>query len=163
MRSSAKRGYISTADESYARSLVRALFALVEGIMYAMKVDALMVAEKRWKPLTFAEAALVFEVRKDLNDRGEIVQRPANIPLERNLRFAFRLYAQVFEVGPTLDTNSDWWHALRRSMHVRDCLMHPRNLTDLEIGPKQIRDAVEAKRGFTQAAVDILQHKRHKA
>jgi len=159
MVTSAKRGYMSSADESNARSLIRALFALVEGVVYAMKIDALFVAEERGQPLSFAESALVFELRHELSDHGEVIERPANVTLERNVRFAFRLYAQVFGIASSLDTNSDWWHALRRSMRVRNRLMHPRQPADLDIGPKHVVDAVVAKRGFIQAVGETLRHK----
>jgi hypothetical protein len=156
MLASAKRGHVSPTDASHARNLVRTLFALVEGAVFVMKIEALFTAEEQGAELLFQEAALVFERRQDLNDRGEIVERPANITLERNIRFAFRICSQVFKCSNTLDTNSDWWHALQRSRRVRDRLMHPRLPGDLDIGPKEIIDAITAQRGFMKATLDLL-------
>lgn len=156
MLASAKRGHISPTDASHARNLVRTLFALVEGTVFVMKIEALFTAEEQGRELSFAESALVFERRHDLNDRGEIIDRSANISLERNIRFAFRICSQVFKCSNTIDTKSDWWHALQRSRRVRDRLMHPRFPGDLDMGPKEIIDAVAAQRGFMKATLDLM-------
>jgi hypothetical protein len=156
MLASAKRGHVSITDASHARNLIRTLFALVEGTIFIMKIEALFTAEEQGSELSFQESMLVLERRQDLNDRGEVIDRPANIPVERNIRFAFRICAQVFKCSNTLDTNSDWWHALQRSRRVRDRLMHPRFPDDLDVGPKEIIDAVAAQRGFMKATLDLL-------
>jgi hypothetical protein len=50
MMASAKRGHVNAADEAQARSLIRALFALVEGLVYAIKIDALFVPRSVGSP-----------------------------------------------------------------------------------------------------------------
>jgi hypothetical protein len=107
MVASVKRGHISATDASHARNLVRALFALVEGTIFIIKIEASFTAEEQGARLSFPEEALIFELRHDLNDRGEVIDRRANISLERNIRFAFRICSKVFKCSNTLDTNSD--------------------------------------------------------
>jgi len=157
MLASAKRGHVSATDESHARNLVRTLFALIEGTIFIIKIEALFTAEEQGSKLPFQEAALVFERRHDLNNRGEIMDRPAKISLERNIRFAFQVCSRVFKCPNPLDPTSKWWHALQRSRRVRDRLMHPRFPAHLDVGPKEIIDAVAAQRGFMKATLDLLQ------
>jgi len=156
MLASAKRGHVSPTDASHARNLIRTLFALVEGTVFVMKIEALFTAEEQGAELSFHETALVFEKRPDINDRGDIFVHSANITLERNIRFAFKICSRVFKCTNTLDTNSDWWHALQRSRRVRDRLMHPRFPDDLDMRPKEIIDAITAQRGFMKATLDLL-------
>lgn len=159
MVTSAKRGHLTEADASHARNLVRALFAYIEGALFVMKTDALFVAEDNGVDLSFPEHALAFEQRFELNDRGEMAQRSAHIPLERNIRFALNLYAKAVRAASPVDTNSDWWRALRRSIGLRDRLTHPRHPADLDIGPAEIIDAVAAKIGFMESLSVLLDQK----
>jgi len=161
MVQSAKRGYISKADESHARNLVRTLFALVEGTVYALKIEALFAADEQGRELSMLESMFVLEIDYDLNDKGEIVDRTQKIKLENNIIFAFRLCSQVFRCSNTLDKKSDWWQALKRSIHVRNRLMHPRFPSDLDMGGKEIIDAVAAQRGFFKAAMDLVRMKKN--
>ncbi len=157
MLTSAKRGHVSPSDASHARNLVRTLFALVEGTVFLMKIEALFTAEEQGSRTLLSRVCAGFRAASRFERRsGEVVERPANISLERNIRFAFRICSQVFKCSNTLDTNSDWWHALKRSRRVRDRLMHPRLPGNLDMGPKEIIDAIAAQRGFMKATLDLL-------
>ena len=148
---------MTDADATHARSLIRALFALIEATTYAMKIDAVLSAEERGVPRSYAEESLAVEVRFELSDRGEVIQRPARITLDRNIRFAFRLYADVFGVQCPLDTNAPWWHALKRSTKVRDRLMHPKSPEDIDVFPKDVIDAMEAEKGFKDTIMKLFE------
>ena len=157
MEASSRRGTFTVKDATHARSLVRALFALVEGVTYALKITAYdcHVSYKRALPPGATEMAL--EHRYELSDTGEIVTRPAKITLDRNLKFAFQFYAATFSATNSLKTNTDWWQALKRCEKLRDRLMHPRRPDHLAVMPRDVVDAVKAERGFKQAVVELIQ------
>lgn len=159
MLASAKRGYVSSADAAHARNLVRCLFALVEGVTFAIKLWALgrHVDEGKRGPPGAGE--LVFEERYDIADKGEIVTRPVRITLERNVKFAFRFFVETYGIPNPLKTDSDWWRAFKRCGRVRNRLMHPRRPEDLDITPKEIIDAVTAEAGFRETVAGLLGHK----
>ncbi len=102
---------------------------------------------------------MVLEQRYDLDDKGRLVIRSARISLDRNLRFAFRFYAETYALQYQLDTSTQWWDALMRCNRIRDRLMHPRSPEDLNMTPKEIVDAVAAERGFTRAVTQLVRQK----
>ena len=148
MLASAKRGYVSDADAAHARNLIRCLFALVEGVARALKMDALGEHLDHDSLGPQGAQELVLEERYDINNRGQIMKRPFRIKIEQNVKFTFRFYSETYGVSNPLDTNSDWWHALKRAQVVRNRLMHPGQPKDLDIATKEIVDAVVAKTGF---------------
>lgn len=159
MLTSAKRGYVSATDAAHARNLNRCLFALAEGTAFGLKVDAMGELLDRGTFGPPGAKELVFEERYDLNKRGEIITRPLRVPVEQNVKFAFRFYCETYDISNPLDTNSDWWHALKRAQVVRDRLMHPRQPEDLDITPKEVMDAVVAKHGFIECVGKIVLRK----
>ena len=159
MITSAKRGYVSDADAAHARNLIRCLFALVEGVTFALKLDALGEHLDHDQLGPSGAGELVFEERYDLNNRGQIIKRPLRITVEQSVKFAFRFYSETYGVSNPLDTNSDWWHALKRAQVVRDRLMHPRQPEDLDITPAEIMDAVAAESGFRNCVGKVLTDK----
>ena len=156
MITSAKRGSFTKKDATHARSLIRSLFALVEGIVFTLKLVAIARHLDRGSKGPTGAGELVFEERYDIDSHGEIVTRSMKIPLERNLRFAFRFFATTFGVRNELDTQADWWHAFRRCEAVRDRLMHPRSPEDLELLEQDIVDASVAENGFRNAVAKMI-------
>lgn len=161
MFTSANRGYVSAADAAHARSLIRSLFALIEGTTSALKMHALgewldreLDSSEKMQLVHYTQ--IVFEERTELDRHGRIVMRPRRFPIEQNLKFAFSFYSETFGVPNALDTDSKWWHASMRSQVVRDRLMHPRDPQDLDMTPKEILDALEAGHGFMHCVHAIV-------
>ncbi len=79
------------------------------------------------------------------------MQKPAKIPLAKNIRFAFSVFAEANGTKPTLDVGSEWWSKLQESIRVRDRLTHPRSPSDLDVSPSEVISTVVAKSGFDEA------------
>lgn len=143
-------GCISADYEFDARQLIRAAFAYIEGAIYLLKIEALFNFEENGIELSPQQSHFIFEANFDLNDKGEIVQRPAKIPLTKNIRFAFRIFAEANGIESCFDPTAEWWPLLQDSIRVRDRLMHPRLPSDLDVTPKETITMVKAKAGFDE-------------
>ncbi|WPL17828.1 hypothetical protein Thiowin_02870 [Thiorhodovibrio winogradskyi] len=146
-----EKGNISADYEFEARQLIRAAFAYIEGAVFVIKIEASFNCEEKGIELTPQQHHFIFEADFDLNDKGEVVQKPAKIPLAKNIRFAFSVFAQANGIKPTLDVGSEWWSKLQESIRVRDRLTHPRSPSDLDVSPSEVISTVVAKSGFDEA------------
>ena len=149
-------GTIPAGNGFAERQLIRAAFAYIEGATYVLKIEALFNAEEKGIDLTPQQSHFIFEADFDLNDEGEVTQRPAKISLARNIRFAISIYEQANGLAPHFDPNAEWWSLLRKSIRVRDRLMHPRWPTDLDVAPAETIAMAKAKAGFDEVLETLL-------
>lgn len=49
-----------------------------------------------------------------------------------------------------MDFSSEWWSSLKKSIKVRDRLMHPRMPNDLDVSDDEVQDTIKAMEGFTK-------------
>jgi hypothetical protein len=146
-----------TADYEYhARQLIRGILAYVEGITFSVKVSAADRCLGAGFEMSDLERQLVVEVSGQLNDKGEVVERPAKLRLIDNVRFAFRLLERATRGGFSVDLSSDWWGSLRKTIAVRDRLTHPRFPQDIDVSGEEIVTALKAKAGFDET---LMSHK----
>jgi len=157
MVASAKRGTLTEKDATHARRLIRALFALVEGVTHALKVVSLELYPVQGHPLPEGVREIVSEKGYGLGDEGKIVRPRLKLTWDRKVKFAFQFFADTYAATNPLETKSDWWRALKRCEGVRHRLTHPRSAEDLKLSADAIVDAVEAERGFRQAVDDLNQ------
>jgi hypothetical protein len=85
--------------------------------------------------ITPQESYLAAEIEYKIGDKGEVVERPAQITLTRNIRFAFTLTEKAHRIPAQFDPSVEWWSCLREAIRVRGRLMHPRMPEDLDISP----------------------------
>lgn len=136
-------------DETDAREFVRAAFAAIEGISFSIRIwcAARLLREKR---MSEQERMMVAEVAIDLRD-GKIVERNAKITLEENVKFTFALLDRFYRKRkPTLDVGKEWWSGFKKSVRVRDRLMHPRWPSDLDISPEEVVGITATEGGFRE-------------
>jgi hypothetical protein len=121
------------------RTLVRTLFAGIEGVVWALKTTALEHHRMGWVVFSQGELALLSEKTFDLDDKGQLLEKSARISLAKNIRFAFRSFAKAESVEFEIAVGEDGWELLRRAIRIRDRLMHPKNMIDLEITDKELQ------------------------
>jgi hypothetical protein len=114
------------------RTAARALFAYIEGVVYAMKQTALVVDQMLGsKTFTTAEIAVLQEKEYRLNQNGKAAERRLRVGAESNLRFAFEMFGRPYRPGYVLPTQSEGWAACQRAIQIRHRLTHPKNANDL--------------------------------
>jgi hypothetical protein len=115
------------------RTLVRAVFALVEGTLSSMRVRVQGHAASGAAALSDSERLALREAAPQVDDRGEVVDRPQFVPLASAVRLTLRLYARVFGCQREPDYSGSGWQAFRSAVDIRNRLTHPRGLADLEV------------------------------
>lgn len=146
-----------TADYEFdARQLIRSAFAYIEGATYILKIEASFNCEENGIDILPQQFHFIFEADFGLNEKGEIVQRPAKISLAKNIRFAFSIFAEANGIESSFDPSVEWWSLLQNSIRVRDRLMHPRTPSDLDVTPKETIAMIQAKAGFDELLHSLL-------
>lgn len=110
------------------RNFVRAAFAFIEGGLSAMIVMAyqrhlLMLRSGQASPFTATE---VEELSKKV------------FGFNQNAERTFRLFAKAFAPGLILLMSGEGWEGLQRAIAVRNRLMHPKNLSELNVEADEI-------------------------
>jgi hypothetical protein len=177
-------------SQFWRRGFVRAIFAYIEGVIYTMKLEALVIHKMiqstlpskkldlpqgatfsdftnavtdLWKKTLrgagFSPPELLYlvEMSVDLNDKGEV--RPswgAKISLEKNIVFAFRAYAQAYEIQYKLDKGGVGWQNFKTAIKVRDRLMHPKRIKDLTVTDDEIEFVMNANMWVIEKKVEVM-------
>lgn len=140
--------YNSSEFEFEARQLIRSILAYIEAVTFSVKVKCVQRCMDSGIPVSPLEKLMAIEVSAEINDTGEIVERPARIRLAQNIRFAFRMLEKVSGSPIAFDPKDEWWSCFRETIRVRDRLTHPRMPEDIDISGSDIISAIKAKNGF---------------
>ena len=146
-------------DEFSHRLYVRTVFALMEGVIQVMKSAALLFDERNEPPvLTPEELIALREEEVQVEDNGKAKSKKKKISLLPNFQFAFRTYAKVRGEAVNLDKRGEGWRSLNDAIKIRDRLMHPHTVKDLQV-PLQDMEIVEKGMQFFRDTTAQLLHK----
>ncbi|WP_228052235.1 hypothetical protein [Nodosilinea sp. LEGE 07298] len=131
------------------RQYIRAMFACIEGAVWLFKQEALE-QHKNDASIVFttSELSVLAEVAPSIDGRGVIQEPPANLRFVPNLLFAFGCHARAFDYEPVLRVSDHEWGDLKSSVIVRNRLMHPKQLSSMNISDDEIRTARAALKWF---------------
>jgi hypothetical protein len=146
-------GSVSADYEYHARQLIRAIFAYIEAVTFSMKAWSAGHCMEHGIEITPQERYFATDTEYELDDRGEVVETTARIPLARNIRFAITLNRKAHGVSQRFDASVEWWSSLKKAIRVRDRLTHPKLPGDLDVSGDDIVDALKAKAGFEKEAL----------
>jgi len=136
-------------DQLRRRTLVRTLFAAVEGTVFAIKRKTLAEHKIGGCELSPAEYAMLVEEAYDLRDNGHLRTSQKFIRLQANIRFAFSIYTdKVGRISFCLDTNDSGWTDFLQAIEIRNRLMHPKALKDLEVTDSELDCVLSAAKWF---------------
>lgn len=141
-------GGIEADYEFAARQLIRAVFAFFEGMAFSLKMKGFQSSVENGLQVSEAERLMCAEIRYELNEKGEIVERSAMLPLSKNLRFALSIYERGTHQRQCFDPSAQWWSCFQKSVLVRNRLTHPRMTDDLDVTPDELVTAMGAHVGF---------------
>lgn len=132
----------------HARQLIRSSFAYIEGVVFSLKLTAANKCMRHGLSLSPQERYLCIEIGYDLNDKGEVVERPIQIRLARNILFAFELATRSLKLDHKFNPSVDWWASLKAAIKIRDRFMHPRMPEDFDISLDAVLTVMKATHGF---------------
>jgi len=143
---------LKKSDEPlHRRNYVRAVFAMVDGFLSALKAHTIEEWEAgRFTP-TRPEIALLFEEAYYVDDHGRADARPAFLPMKNNVRFAFDVFARAHGVGDRPDYTHPGWPAFQTATEVRNRITHPKAAADLEISDPDLKAIEDAFSWFLDA------------
>lgn len=150
-------GLSEDPDNDYLkRTLVRTLFAMIEGVIWTVKRSVLVLHEAGECELSKAEYAMLAEESYDLADTGTPRVSQKFLKLKTNLRFAFRIAAlklanKEFEI----DAGASPWQDFLTAIEVRNRLMHPKSPEDLRLTDAEMHSATETARWFAVQAKQL--------
>jgi hypothetical protein len=135
------------ADKQFRRrTLIRTLFAVIEGIVFALKHLILEEHRAGIVDVSYAEYAVLAEKTYRLDSRGHLKGSNSYPSLEGNVKFTFAIYARIrgASSGFTIPLGKDArWESLRTAIDIRNRLMHPKSTEDLIVSDSEW-EAVQA-------------------
>jgi hypothetical protein len=120
------------------RTFVRTIFGEVEGVIHAIKQSCLH------SPLSCyssAELAMLKEETYSVNDKGQASVGQAKIRFEANFHFALEMLVRGTSLPAKIDKGGEGWQAFKEALRVRDRLMHPKKIADLDVSDQELLQA----------------------
>ncbi|HXG29588.1 MAG TPA: hypothetical protein VNJ47_12160 [Nevskiales bacterium] len=131
-------------NTAYAqRALVRAWFALVEGLSYQLRQVTLATLHDT-NILSASEIALLSEERYFVDDKGRPKTSEQFLPFPQSLLFSIRAYAKNHGAQFEADTAQPGWSAMRRAVEVRNRVTHPKAAKSLSLSEEDLQSFSEA-------------------
>jgi hypothetical protein len=143
-------------DQYNRRTLVRAMFAVVEGMVFVMKQECLGRPDHMRTHYDVAEIAMLREESYGVNDKGEAFLQTRYVPLLDNLKFAMAMYRRGSVAGHGLDLSGRGWQHFRAAIGVRNRVMHPKSIEELSITDRDLEAVVGGYAWFMQSIISSL-------
>lgn len=146
---------------SLRRAAIRALFAFIEGVVFAHK-RVTLASERPYRPeaLSAGDRAVLLEQSYDLDDQGRLSTRPLFLSIAKNVRFTFASFSRVFGSSFVLDTGGEGWQAFRKAVVIRNRIVHPKSAVEAEVSLEELETAWKAygwfSRAFALASLDAI-------
>lgn len=139
------------------RALVRAFFAVVEGLSYQMRqVTLASLAETEF--LTDQEIQLLREVRHSLDDKGHPKATPNFLSFPESLLYSLTIYAKNHGAKFKIDTSQhDGWQALRRAARVRNSVTHPKTPEALTLSNADLQALANASSWWQATLLSLFE------
>lgn len=134
----------SSSDQFLRRNLVRIFAAYVEGYSYVLKQVVLRLHDPLQEPLSVEEQSKLKEIWLDatgqtvLDNQGTVKRR--FLRFHDNFKFAVTMYGRLCGSKYGVAYGSAGYEAFRRTVSVRDRLMHPKAIEDLDVTDNETVD-----------------------
>jgi hypothetical protein len=139
-------------DEQFRRrTLIRTLFAVIEGTIFAFK--HLLLEEHRVGILELspAEYAVLAEKSYHVNQRGRIKKSDRYPILKGNVKFTFHMYALARGASSEFTkpiAEDSRWQSFCNAIDIRNRLMHPKSADDLIVSDSEWKDVQASREWF---------------
>jgi hypothetical protein len=136
--------YGRQVNTAYAqRALVRAHFALVEGLSYQLRQISIASLQGT-DLLTPVELALLKEERFSIDEEGRPRATEQYLPFPQSLLFSIRCYVKNHGADFQPDLGGSGWSAMRKATEIRNKVTHPKSSESLELSDDDLRAFVDA-------------------
>lgn len=139
----------------WLRMFTHAVFALVEGVSYAIRLSAIALYHEGQLSLSPGEWFVLLEKRYSLRN-GKLRESDAFNGVLDNLYIAFRLLPRAFGVDFKLDTGDHRYRAFRQAVELRNTITHPKHPEDLKLSQQAICYLDVGVKWFSSEGVRML-------
>ena len=106
--------------------------------------------------LNIGEVALLREEAFDIDSRGKVVVRSANLRTLNNIRFTLSIVGRTIAPGYEPPVGDAGWEALQKALKVRHRVTHPKERSDLAISNDELDQIRAAFKWFRSALVTFF-------
>ncbi|HCE94342.1 MAG: hypothetical protein A2Z90_11105 [Burkholderiales bacterium GWA2_64_37] len=128
--------------QTHRRELIRAAFAAMEGLHWRLKRGILDHADMV-TTLSAHERAALLEESYSVDHRGKVRAQPRFLTLPTAIRLVIRI-VQRYRPNYEIDFNHAGWSNLQAAVEVRNRLVHPKALSDLNVSDNEGQQALSA-------------------
>ena len=146
-------------DQQYSRrAYVRALFAMIEGVTYAMKLALFVIARNFGKhsDISIPELVMLKGTTFDLNDKGKVQEKEKHFRIQDNLKFTVKSVNRVLGTSINLGVDTQDWTNFVRTVKIRNNVTHPKSLDDLVISDEDLECIHSVKSWFNEIVAAMM-------
>lgn len=140
-------------SESDRRTLIRSIYAFIEGMSYLTRVDILTDFQEK---LSTFESMAMREINYQVDGDGVVHESKAKIRTIALIKLTFNIATKNLDLGNQIECKGKGFESLSRCIKIRDRLMHPKSSKDLDVSDKEIIDAINAFTWFRDCLYKIL-------
>jgi FtsZ-binding cell division protein ZapB len=140
-------------SESDRRTLIRSIYAFIEGMSYLTRVDILSDFQDK---LSTFESMAIREINYQVDGNGIVHESKAKIRTIALIKLTFNIATKNLDLGNQIECKGKGFESLSRCIKIRDRLMHPKSSKDLDVSDKEIKDAISAFTWFRDCLYKIL-------
>jgi hypothetical protein len=130
------------------RSLFRTHFAFIEGMAFQLRQVALFSVNEHPDFFAPGEMAILKEEKYFLSKKGEVDKQDNFQKLLPSILFSIRCYCRIHGAEFESNTGIQGWSSLQKYLDVRNQLMHPKSIADLEITEEKLKNCTEGAQWF---------------
>jgi hypothetical protein len=125
-------------SQSHRRAYIRSVFAFIEGTLHCMKMTTFHLG-RVLGTILIQELLVLNGEAFDVDDKGNIVARTFYPKFLNNVKFSFKSFSKIFDSSFKLNLEGDGWKHLQKAVKVRDRLMHPKEITELQVTDAEVQ------------------------
>jgi hypothetical protein len=139
-------------NQMHRRNLVRAAFAAIEGLHWQLKQDVLLLGASNLSPF---EYAAVVEESYSVDERGNVSTFPRFLPITTAIRLVVNVVKR-YRPAYTVDFNHVGWVNLNAAIEIRNRLVHPKQINDLDVTDKEVQMTLSGFRWLLALVIEVL-------
>jgi hypothetical protein len=148
--------YGQSNNSPYAqRALVRAHFALIEGLSFALR-QVTLASLRGTERLSEDEVILLREERPSIDEQGRPKAIQQFLKFPDSLLFSIRSYVKNHGTTYEPDRTGSGWQALHSAVKARDRVTHPKSAASLALSDADLRTFVEAAAWWKKTMLEMF-------
>lgn len=115
------------------RTVIRTAAALIEGVVYQLRLVCLAASEDNPLLYSVEEILALKQENISIDNNGRIKVRVSFQQIQSSIAFTFLMFSKIHGKEITIDKSDNRWESFIAFINIRNGLMHPKFLDDLEL------------------------------